>query len=365
MTKWVILVFTLLLSVVTIYSLNTVDRFYVEKDQLLEDNQFLYGGTHWEGGDSNAISFQGNRLTITNLPGASRKVSQKVNIHSTAFHRFEFDAAVKDVVPTGDEEWHGGSIVVIYYDHNGDRVGARMFENLQGSKPLQSYSETFLVRDELSSVDIAFRLYSSGGELTFANPVMSRLQEVPFYKNMKISLVVAWVVLAAIVAVVIFRAASIYQLAVVAALALCAVVGALLPEAIITGLNEKLVTMMPVSIIESSRSLLNRAFGEGVVLPGGVVSKIGHFLVFAGLGILAGCAWRKLGVLFAISSIAVFALVTEVLQMMVEGRTTRMTDLVVDGTGAITGFLIGVICVWLLSLIGKFKRAKLDRIQKI
>ena len=56
MTKWVVLVFTLLLSVVTMYSLNTVDRFYVEKEQLLRDNQFLFGGTHWEGGDTNAIS---------------------------------------------------------------------------------------------------------------------------------------------------------------------------------------------------------------------------------------------------------------------------------------------------------------------
>jgi len=365
MTKWVVLVFTLLLSVVTMYSLNTVDRFYVEKEQLLEDNQFLFGGTHWEGGDTDAISFQGNRLTITNAPGASHKVFQKVKIDSTAFHRFEFDAAVKNVVPTGDEEWYGGSIAIIYYDHNGARVGSRMLENLRGSKPVQSYSETFLLRDTLGSVDVAFRLYSSGGEFIFANPVMSRLQEFPFYKSIKTSLVVAWVVLAAIVAFVIFRAASVFQLAVVAALALFAVAGALLPDGVITGLNAKLVTMLPVKILESSRSLLNWAFGEGVIYPVGVISKIGHFVIFAGLGIVAGCSWRKLGILFAVSSIAVFALVTEVLQMMVEGRTTRMTDLVVDGTGAITGFLIGVICVWLLSLIGKFKRAKLDRIQKI
>ena len=158
MTKWVVLLFTLLLSVVTMYSLNTVDRFYVEKEQLLQDNQFLFGGAHWEGGDTNSISFQGNRLTITNLPGASHKVSQNIKIDSTAFYRFEFEAAVKDVFPPGDEEWHGGSVAIIYYDHNGDRVGSRMFENLRESKPLQSYSKTFLVRDTLGSIDIALSL---------------------------------------------------------------------------------------------------------------------------------------------------------------------------------------------------------------
>jgi len=52
--------------------------------------------------------------------------------------------------------------------------------------------------------------------------------------------------------------------------------------------------------------------------------------------------WRKIGVLFSITALSVFASLTEVLQMLVAGRTPSLHDFFVDVIAAAIGLVAGM-----------------------
>ncbi|WP_197471679.1 VanZ family protein [Methylomonas koyamae] len=75
-------------------------------------------------------------------------------------------------------------------------------------------------------------------------------------------------------------------------------------------------------------------------LPSFDIFKIGHFLLFFALAVL-DCSARE-NVTHFFFKIALFAMVTEVLQLFVQGRTPSVGDALVDTIGS----LLGVVLVW-------------------
>ncbi len=345
--KWAVLSVAVGLAILTVFSLRSVDRFYVEKEQLLEDAQFLSGKTHWKEKGSSQTSTAGNRIVITNNLGASHSVFQNVVVDTPAFYKIDFDAGVRDVVPAGKEKWARAGVAVIYRDKNGKRTGSSTVVGLVGSKAIQPYSKTLLLWKDLGSVDISFRLYNAGGEFVVANPAMSRLQEFPFYKNMRMGIVVAWCILLLALVYLLFRFGGIWNLLVVMTLGGVAIVGVMMPESTMTILNQWLAGLIPTSFLTESRRILGFVYeGNRFVNPGSEVSKIGHFVVFSLLGFFAGLRWQKIGLLFALTCIAAFAFITEALQTLVYGRTTSFGDLIIDMIGGAIGLVIGVFLLW-------------------
>lgn len=344
--KWVLVVLAVVLAIVTIYSLRNIDRFFVEKEQLLVDPQFLSGKAHWEEQGSSKISTSGNQLVITNNLGASHSVFQTVAVEPPAFYRFDFDAGVKDVVPTREDVWAKASAAVVFYDKNGERRGSTTIAYLEGSQAIKSYSENLLIR-ESASIEFAFRLFSAGGEFMIANPVISRLQEFPFYKNVRIAIVVAWLLFSGLLLFLLWRLAGAWNLLALIALCGAALVGVMMPEAMMSAVNQKIAGLLPQIFFTESRRLLGFIYeGNKFISAGSEVSKVGHFIVFTLLGVFAGLRWKKVGIFFALACIAVFAFVTEALQMLVNGRMTSVGDLITDIVGGIIGLAIGVALLW-------------------
>lgn len=67
-------------------------------------------------------------------------------------------------------------------------------------------------------------------------------------------------------------------------------------------------------------------------------SDVGHFLAFAVLGGLVAEVWREWCVRRLVLVLVVYAVVAEVAQVLVPGRTASL----VDGTANVTGVLFGV-----------------------
>lgn len=350
--KWALLSAAVLLAMVTIFSLRYVERFYTDQEQVLQDPQFQAGDAHWQVTPNIISSQNADHMTITNNVGASHKVFQTIEVDTPAFYQFSFDASVKDVVSGGDLDWENANAAVIFRDKDGERTGSKMIMNLVGSHPTQSYSEMILLRDTLGSVDLAFRLYNSGGEFTFTSPVVSRLQELSSYKIMRIGLMVAWGLLFLGLVVLLIRVASVWNLLALAALVAVALVGVIMPESIMTGANKKIASVLPQTFLSESRRLLALIYdGNRLIDAGSEVSKIGHFIVFMLLGFLAGLNWQRIGLLFAVVCLAAFAIATEALQMMVNGRTTSVGDLITDMAGGLVGLAIGICVLWIFQAI--------------
>jgi VanZ family protein len=72
---------------------------------------------------------------------------------------------------------------------------------------------------------------------------------------------------------------------------------------------------------------------------------MGHFVVFLLIGIVAGLNFKKVGLVFSIASIAVFASLTEAMQLLVSGRTTSLNDFFIDVVAGVLGVGLGLAVV--------------------
>lgn len=348
--KWLVLILLLILSLATLFALQNVDRFYDEKAQLLSDPEFLEGDRHWGVAQPSGIVYSGKRLSITNGPGASNRVFQNILVETPAYVRFSFDGGAKNIVP-GEQDWARASGTIIYRNKAGERVGSKMIATFDGTSAMKSFSHTELLREHLGSVDISFRLLESVGTFNVGNPVFSVLQEYPFYKNLKKIIIGFWVVAIAFLAFLALRVLSWLQVSVLMLLGVGVLAGTLMPEFMMSAINFKLASALPESILSNTRRILTGVYGiEKLAGPGAEVSKLGHFIAFALIGVVVGFVSNRIGVIFGAACIVVFALLSEALQFLVGGRTPSMSDLAIDSSGGLLGLIIGLICLLLFGL---------------
>jgi len=330
-----------LLALVSLLLLNSIDRFYVAEEQLLQDPDFFSNDSHWKNDDANAVSFSGNTLVVSNGGATSHKVFQNVVVDTPGFYKFSFDAGVNNVVPGSEEVWASGNISIIFRDESGERTGSYMIMALSGSQELTPFSKTLLLQSEYRSVDFAIRLYNASGQFLVANPVMSQLQELKMYKIARVLIAVAWIAVLVILVVVALRVASWLQVSLVLGIGAVTIVGVMLPVEMLTDLNQKIATLVPQFFLDKVRELLQQFnFGDEPLNSGAEISKLGHVLAFLCIGLVFGSLYNKIGFHFSVAAIATFALATESLQIMVSGRTPSIADLLLDIGGGLIGLLI-------------------------
>lgn len=340
--KWSVIALFLLLSLATVLSLNYLDRFYVEKEQLLQDSNFLSGSMYWKHQDASGVSYMANRLIVE-----GGKVFQNIPIEAPGFYRFEYDVGVKDVVPHGVEEWASGNVAIIFRNEFGERTGSNMVTALVGSRRMISFSEILSLKKEYASVDFAFRVFNATGQLIVANPVMSKLQEYPLYKGTRIAIVVAWLAAFVVLAIFAMRIASWGQVIGAILIGIVTIVGVLLPLDLILGLNQKLAAVLPQTLLSTVRAALEKVYyGPEVLYPGAEVSKLGHLVVFMCLGMFVGWHYKRFGIYFSVAIVVAFASATEALQVLVNGRSPSVNDLLLDSTGGLLGLVICIIPLW-------------------
>jgi len=339
--KWHALTAILGIAVATLLALGFLDRFYVEKEQLLKDPTFLSGPSHWKNEGSSDISYEQETLRITNVEALSHNVFQNIAVDTPGYYNFSFEAGVNNVVPARNDEWASGNITVIFRDDAGERTGSQIILALVGSQELTPYSESLLLKNEYDSVDFAIRLYSATGQFLISNPVVSELGELAFYKIVKILIIFLWVAVFLILVLVVARIATRLQVSIIFIVFALTIIGVMLPAELLNGLNQKIATSLPQSFLTSIREFaMYLNFGFETLKPNAEVSKLGHVLVFLCVGLLAGFICKKIGFKFTLAAIAVFALTTESLQTMVNGRTPSIGDLFLDIAGGLTGLLI-------------------------
>lgn len=345
--KWLAILLSLVLSSVTFLSLNYLDRFYVEREQLLRDSNFLSGNRYWKHKGSSQVAYSADRLIITNIERGYHKVYQNVSIDAPGYYRFEYDAGVKGVVTGKKEDWTGGNIAIIFRNNAGERTGSHMLTALRGTKRLSPYSVILHVKKEYENVDFAIRLYDAKGRLVVANPVMSKLQEYPFYKSVRISIVIAWLLMVLALTIFALRVASLRQALLAILIGGVAVVGVMLPPEMITDANYKLANALPETVLVTARAILSKIYqGPQFMYPGAEISKMGHLFVFMCLGIFVGWFYKKIGFYFSIAVVVVCAFITETLQVLVEGRSPTVGDLLLDSVGGLFGLTICIVFFW-------------------
>jgi len=341
--KWMALLALVLVQLATIVLLKNTERFYVEKQQLLQDPEFVNGPAFWRQDGAGDVLHNGKAISIVNDRTGHQSIFQTLPIDRPGHYTISFDAAMNSVKGVASN-YGRAEVLVIYRDQQGSTYGAgkKLFA-VAGSRPMTPYSYTLYLAGNIESVDFAMRLNNASGRFTVVNPVFSRLQEFPFYKKVKVVLSVLWGLIFVGLAITAWRNFSRSHALILGAALGIAVVGVLLPENIMTSLYGTIGIVVPTSLLSAVSQTLTGLFGyTSLGGSGAEVGKLGHFGVFLVLGFIAGANFRKIGLVFSIAGLAAFASLTEVLQLLVIGRTASINDFFVDFTAGVLGLTAGV-----------------------
>ena len=113
------------------------------------------------------------------------------------------------------------------------------------------------------------------------------------------------------------------------------------------GGDDPSILTLPLVLISCSLLLTLSTFAKPQFDAGFPVDKVGHFIIFAGLGVSVGRYFSKeftdsatLGVVLTLLSCAFFGICDEIYQSLIPGRSTELGDFFADCSGALIGSLV-------------------------
>ena len=341
LTKWLVLLAVVIIQLLTAILLNSTERFYIEKQQLLSDPEFVQGDAFWLQQGGGYAQYNGKSVSLVNEIKTKHFIAQTVPIEQSGHYTVNFEVATRDVV--GAAPKYGAEVLVAYRDIHGAMTSyGKILFSANGTRPVAPYSRTLHLSDEFSSIDLVARLNNASGKITFSNVSISRLQELPLFKKLKVALVAIWLIVFVAFGFIAYRLFTRSHAIVLAGTLAIGLVGVLLPDALITSLTRIIESLLPTAMIATAANSVGGLFGFSSAGNGMEIGKVGHFGVFLMLGLLAGFNFRKIGLLFSLALLAVFASLTEVSQLLVVGRTTSFTDFLIDVSGGAIGVGVGV-----------------------
>lgn len=341
--RWLFLLWLLISAAVTYFSMSNLEHFVVVDHQILNDPNFREADRYWKQKKKSTISYSGSSINIDNTVVSSEVIAQHINISGPVFVRLSVEVGSEAIFPN-EKPWSGGSVAIIYYGKDRTaRLGQNTLVTLKRAGPIRSYSKVLYLNKNVESIDVTLRLLNAKGQFSARNPKLSILAELPNYVTVKMLLVYYWCFVAFSFLILLYKIFPIRFFVGIGSLSVVAIVGIILPGEIITGFNQSLFNQLPEGLAVIVQRLSVIVLGSfDSTAPSAGISKLGHFLVFFLIGVLVGKAFRRLGLIYGVALLAVLAIVTEALQLLVFGRSTLLHDVYIDLSGGILGLLFGI-----------------------
>lgn len=354
--RWAVLFWLLVSAAVTYLTMSRLDQFYVVDQQTLNDASFHQPGRYWKQKNKSLISFSGTVVHIDNAEISNDSIQQKVNLQGPAFLRFSVEAGGARIT-RGNKSWAGGSAVIILRSKEGRNLGQHSVVALKQASQLRPYSKTFYISSEVDSLVASLRMLNAKGRFSVRNPELSILAEVPKYKAAKLIFIFYWAFVAALLTIWLARTLQLRVFMWTSGLIALVTLTVIVPGDLISGFNSGLFAILPDRIASDISTLSRLLFGVlDSAAPSAGISKLGHFAVFFLIGVLAGKAFRLIGVAYGIGVVVAFAVVTEALQTLVYDRSTSLRDVYIDISGGLLGLIIGALGIVLLEKYGRQQR---------
>jgi hypothetical protein len=333
-----------MLSVGTILFFNLYDRYLVIGPELIMNNLFHNNLAQWEysvqgvsilSPDVNTV-----RLNSEN-PANDIYLSQTIpDVARYSLLRLECDIKTRDI-PQVQGSWDSVRIALISHDPSGVPMYKlpHALVNLHGTHDWQHHEGVFLVSNNTVMVRLSVQLAQATGTLWVKNFSLRPLVERTSYRTFRSVVTLLWATAALWILVPIAQSAyrDTHRIVLIA-VALAILCGALMPER----QKEHIGNFLFPSLVKPAISPHAPAvFNFSPLLPTLDIYKAGHFVLFFTLA-AAAFYRRPYPVTRAqmLVYLLLFALVTEILQLLVSGRTAQLGDVIIDGAGIATGFML-------------------------
>lgn len=348
--KWLALFFIVLLGFATLLGVRCFDRFYVSGSQMLVDATFLHELAHWKkiGQGVGAVKFSDGQVSVVNTELESTIVLQKIPVLTPGYFRLSFEGGGSDIVK-GVRPSDRGAVAVIHRDRSNKFLRSNTAMSIYGTKVMQSYQLDMFLDQEVQSVDLAIRLLRSSGELSVRKLIFTDLTEYTAYAWLARGIVVAWGVVIILIILGFFREMRTRSLVIPAVVIGIICIGTLLSGRLMSPVVQAVGGYLPESFFVLLRAVLALFFDiEGFSGRGPEISKLGHIVAFAFLGLFLGWGRLRGELFYPACVIMVLAFSTEVLQTLSLVRTGTAIDFYLDSVFGLSGLVVGAGCCFVL-----------------
>jgi hypothetical protein len=332
----------LLLALGTILFFNYHERYAVVGPELIRNAHFHPPLPEWK--------HSARGVTIP-APGTVelQSTSPDVTIHITqdipdarrfALLRLTCQTATRNV-RQGIKPWMTARVILLSHDRDGKPLYRlpHTLTNRLGTHDWKHHERVFSVARGASKISLSLQLARASGTLLVRNLSLRPVTEKASYRKLRLLAILLWVSAACWVTVPLVRSATGNTSRIIfLALGLLIIFGTLMPESLKLDIGTALfpsLAEIPVIPPDSAR------FRVIPLLPALNIFKAGHFVLFA---LFAGFAFSrrpyKIPRNHMLGYLLLFALITEVLQLLDPGRTASLGDLLIDSAGIVTGIIL-------------------------
>jgi|GEM_PF-2421300 len=252
-----------------------------------------------------------------------------------------------EAISGGVEVWHGLLYTIWFYDDAGNRIKktARTVQALKGDAIPLHYAREIALPPHAVEAGIGLRVFESTGTATMVAPKIQVVAPWAGYSKVILAVLVTWAVFGLLVLVALASHGrllyAVFPMAMVAIIA----VGVSLPNDLLMRLVNPLERALS-GVMPDLRALGLYSF-----------NKVGHAATFALLALFACIVRKRIGATWIgiLCFLILLAVLSEGMQLFFVGRSTRISDMGIDLSGAAFGVLVFFV-LWLIS--SPFRRPK-------
>lgn len=348
--NWLILGVVLLVAILTNLIFNNLERFDVVKLQLLSDPSFSEWQSHWQLKGKSIVRVSDSQLDLVNKFGISGRLDQVVKLDAPGFVKLTVEAGLNNI-SLDYHSWAGGAVAFVYYDANGNKIRQRAHVKIIENSVINKYEIIERIDEDVSELGVSIRLLRAGGTFSIRKPVLTLLVETPLYEGVKVGVAAIWTLLVFYALYIGSNLLGFTRILLFSGLTGVTLIFFLAPPQIIA--TVKLYLRLAVDWILRSLSQTTDESDFLLSIESWDNSEFGHFLLFFVLSFILLCFIRRQHIVFGLCCLLVFAFVTEVLQLFVDGRSTNTVDLFIDIFGIAAGASLGVV---VLLVLRRFRR---------
>jgi VanZ family protein len=321
----------------TIAFFTLYERYQTVGSELLTDPQFTQGFNHWDKSGRGIAKLAANTLLLqVDKPGAGVAVRQSLP-DPGQYRLLRLSGKLKSQnIHPGSRFWQKGRLVLVSFDKNQHMMPVpHVVADLQGTLPWRLYQANFRIPQQVHEVQIGVQLIGATGTLIVKNLSLQEIKEknhFSLYRNLGIAVWVFGLIWLSLpwVSQLRFNLPHLLLYTAVGGI----FIGALMPVKFKIDVDYEVSTAL---------ATLTRQVDHGAGAAqtrrddATFVSKWGHVLFFALLAFALWWAYPQVNRLSLLFGLLIFASVSEILQLFIDGRLPQVSDFFIDSLGLLGG----------------------------
>ena len=332
------LIVILLLCAVTVGFFNNYERYNVEGENILNNGDFQQGLKNWEKQFSKGSISIEDQVVLRMHSQYNREVMY-VRQHienKSEYSLLLFTGKMRtEGVERGEKHWQTALLVVIGIDAMGLQLwhAPHFLAKQHGTNEWQHFDHVFKLNEDAKELRINIQMPMVKGTVWVKDLSLQPVNEKPAYKIYWIIAIVLWFIAIfwVLIDYLLNYGFNRKQIPIVFLLSGIAI-SALIPQSIVMLLNDFVLRLSPW-VLDAGFLAERTGFVD--------MDAIWHFMAFVLLALVA--YWRtmtpgRLAQSFGL--LVLFALVTEVLQLLVDSRKLELMDFIADISGIVVALVL-------------------------